>query len=83
LNVCVGDIVVWTDAGRVRLTGANILPGGRRRARVGFALEDTTWFTVHHNATGTRDLSSTPIEDSLVEHADRLMTRRVPQLEAA
>jgi hypothetical protein len=81
LNVCVGDIVVWTDEGKVRLQGAHILPARAGVMRVGFALEDTTWLSVHHNATGTRDLGA--IEDSLVEHADRLMTRRVPQLEAA
>lgn len=85
LNVCVGDVVVWTSAGRKHLQGAHILPAEAGAARVGFALKDTTWFSVHRNDTGTRD--SAVIEDALVEHADRLMTRRVHErahyLEAA
>ena len=42
--------------------------------RVGFAHADTTWLTVHRNDTGTTDPQV--LEDALVEHADRLMTRR-------
>lgn len=76
LNVCVGDVTVWTTAGRKRLTGAHILPAEAGVMRVGFAHQDTTWFSVHRNETGTNDLVA--IEDSLVEHADRLMTRRQP-----
>lgn len=76
LNVCVGDIVVWTPAGRTRHRGAHILPAGPGAARVGFAIEDTTWFTVHRNDTGTTDIET--IEDSLVEHPERLITRRAP-----
>ena len=77
LNVCVGDVVVWTPAGRTRHVGASILPAGPGAARVGFALEDTTWFTVHRNDTGTEDLAT--IEDSLVENPERLLTRRLAQ----
>lgn len=74
LNVCVGDVTVWTSAGRQRLTGAHILPADAGVMRVGFAHADTTWFSVHHNATGTTDVAE--IEGTLVEHAERLMTRR-------
>jgi hypothetical protein len=74
IAVCVGDITVWTAGQRQRLTGAHVLetqPGGHR---VGFAHADTTWLTVHANKTGSTDQHV--VEDSLVEHADRLMTRR-------
>lgn len=81
LNVCVGDIVVWTEHGKQRLTGAHILPAKAGDMRVGFALADTTWLSVHVNRTGGTDL--TAIEESLVEHADRLMSRRLALLEAA
>lgn len=74
LNVCVGDIVVWTEHGKQRLTGAHILPAKAGVMRVGFALADTTWLSVHVNRTGGTDLAA--IEDSLVEHAERLQSRR-------
>jgi hypothetical protein len=71
LVVCVGDITVVSEAGWQRITGACIIrsdPGGMR---VGLAHADTTWLTVH--ATHLTDI--TAIEDSLVEHPERLMTR--------
>jgi hypothetical protein len=74
LNVCVGDITVWTENGRQRLTGAHILaspPGGMR---VGFAHADTTWLTVHANLTGSDDPKV--IEAALVENSELLMDRR-------
>lgn len=83
--VCVGDITVWTERGRERLTGAHILQTVPGLMRVGFAHADTTWFTVHSNPTGAHDRTGLgriaghhieAIEDALVEHADRLMTRR-------
>ncbi len=76
LNVCVGDVVVWTPAGRVRHRGAHILSAGTGVLRVGFAISDTTWFSIHQNTTGTTDLET--IEAALVEHPERLMTRRHP-----
>lgn len=82
LNVCVGDVTVWTAAGRKRLTGAHILPADAGAMRVGFAHADTTWFSIHRNDTGSTDLRA--IEDALVEHPERLMSRRhAPQLEMA
>lgn len=81
INVCVGDITVWTERGKRRLTGAHILPAKAGDMRVGFAHSDTTWVSFHVNRTGGSDIQA--IEDSLVEHADRLMTRRRPQLEAS
>lgn len=81
LNVCAGDIVVWTEQGKQRLTGPHILPAKAGVMRVGFALEDTTWLSVHVNRTGGQDTHA--IEDALVEHSDRLMTRRLAPLEIA
>lgn len=72
--VCVGDITVWTEDGRQRYTGAHIIQTKPGRMRVGFAHAETTWFTVHANKTGGTDVGL--IEDSLVEHPERLMTRR-------
>lgn len=79
LNVCVGDITVWTDTGRQRLTGAHILPAKAGVMRVGFAHADTTWLSVHRNATGGQDLGA--IEAALIEHPERLMSRRAVDLE--
>lgn len=81
LNVCVGDIVVWTEQGKQRMAGAHILPAKAGVMRVGFALADTTWLSVHVNRTGGQDLRA--IEDALVDHADRLMTRRHAPMEIA
>ena len=77
MNVCVGDITVWTEAGRQRLTGAHIIASPAGDMRVGFAHSETTWLSVHVNDTGTTD--TTLIEDALIEHSERLMTRRVAQ----
>lgn len=82
IAVCIGDITVWTEHGRQRYTGAHIIETQPGSFRVGFAHSDTTWLTVHANKTGSTDQAV--VEDSLVEHAERLMTRRkLPELEAA
>ena len=80
LNVCVGDITVWTEHGRRRYTGAHIIPAKAGCMRVGFAHAETTWLSVHVNPTQGTDLQA--IEDALIEHPERLMTRRHPALEA-
>lgn len=71
----IGDIESWTTtAGRQRFTGAHFIrsvPG----PRIVLAHSDTTWFTVHPNLTGSEDLAV--IEDSIVENAELLMSRRV------
>lgn len=79
LNVCVGDITVWTDTGKQRLTGAHILPAKAGVMRVGFAHADTTWLSVHVNRTGGSDIEA--IEDSLIEHPERLLSRRLQREE--
>lgn len=72
--ICVGDITVWTAGRKERLTGAHILKTEPGHMRVGFAHSETTWFTVHANKTGGTGVGA--IEDSLVEHSERLQTRR-------
>lgn len=76
VNVCVGDITVWTVAnGRQRYAGAHVLAsdaGGS--GRIGLAHEDTTWLTVHANLTGSDDLDA--IVASLVAKPQRLIERR-------
>jgi len=73
--VCVGDITVWTEHGKQRLTGAHILQTEPGLKRIGFAHADTTWFTVHANPTGGLDLAT--IEAALVDDPSQLMSRRV------
>lgn len=72
--VCIGDMTVWTTKGCHRYTGNHIVQTEAGSMRIGFAHADTTWFTVHANKTGGTDVGA--IEDSLVEHPERLQTRR-------
>jgi hypothetical protein len=76
LNVCVGDVTVWTTAGKKRLTGAHILPAEAGVMRVGFAHRDTTWFSVHRNDTGSTHIEL--IENALIDKPALLLTRRTP-----
>ena len=52
LNVCAGDITVWTEEGRARFTGVHLVNGTPGAMRVGFAHADTTWLSIHRNDTG-------------------------------
>ncbi len=74
LNVCVGDITVWTEGKRSRLTGAHILPSAPGATRIGFAHADTTWLSVHRNDTGSKVIAN--IEEALVATPEKLMSRR-------
>lgn len=74
INICVGDITVWTEAGRKRITGAHIIPATAGTQRIGYTHEATTWVTVHRNDTGGTDIGV--IEEALVHHAEKLQTRR-------
>jgi len=78
INVCHGDITVWTEAGMKRLVGYHVLPSQPGAQRVGYAHADTYWTTVHTNPDNTRDVRA--LEDRLVEHPERLQDRRL-QLE--
>jgi hypothetical protein len=50
-----------------------IAPAGVKR--VGIAVEDTVWFTVHPNPTNERDIAK--LEDALFEGAEDLLSRRI------
>lgn len=43
-----GDILVATPEGVKRLTGDNVMIGSAGRKRIGYALQDTRWVTVHN-----------------------------------
>lgn len=45
--VSIGDILVSTDVGMKRLTGYNRLWAEAGKKRIGFALADTVWTTIH------------------------------------
>jgi hypothetical protein len=72
--VSVGDITVWTETGRQRLTGAHVVNARAGALWVAFAHEDTSWLSVHVNRTGGQDPRA--IEDALLESPDRLLNRR-------
>ena len=74
LNVCVGDITVWTEDGMKRLTGVHILPSRPGAKRVGYAHADTLWLTVHANRTGSTEIAE--LEQELIEAPEKLATRR-------
>jgi hypothetical protein len=81
LNVCHGDIDVWTEQGMRRLTGFNVIPSLPGAKRVGHAHADTWWTTVHLNPSNERDIAA--LEDALVDDAQQLQRRRQPSLPAA
>lgn len=73
LNVCHGDITVWTEQGMQRLTGYHVLPSLPHAKRVGYAHADTWWTTVHANPENERDIEK--LEDALVI-STQLQSRR-------
>lgn len=74
INICHGDIDVWTEAGMKRLTGHHVLPSLPGTKRAGHAHADTWWTTVHMNPGNERDIAK--LEDALVFDADNLQSRR-------
>lgn len=80
LNVCFGDIEVWTEQGMRRLQGFNVIASLPGCKRVGRTFADTWWTTVHLNPGNERDLAK--LEDALVEDADMLQRRRALVLKA-
>lgn len=73
LNVCHGDITVWTEEGMKRLTGYHVLPSLPHAKRVGYAHADTWWTTVHANPGNELDIEK--LEDALVV-SEQLQSRR-------
>lgn len=74
LNICAGDITVWTEHGMQRLTGYHVLPSLPGAKRVGHAHADTWWTTVHANPGNERDIQK--LEDALIENPNTLQARR-------
>lgn len=74
LNICAGDITVWTEQGMQRLTGYRVLPSLPGAKRVGHAHADTWWTTVHANPGNERDIAQ--LEDALIENPNTLQARR-------
>jgi len=79
LNVCCGDITVWTEDGMKRITGYAVLPSLPGAKRVGLAHADTMWTTVHLNPGNEQDIDK--LEDALVEDAEQLQRRRLALIE--
>lgn len=75
MNVCHGDITVWTEQGMKRLTGYHVLPSLPGTKRIGRTHADTWWTTVHLNPGNERDIAK--LEDALVEDAHLLQSRRL------
>jgi hypothetical protein len=51
-----GLLSVWTEDGMKTLTASTVIKSMPGIKRVGFALEDSVWITVHHNPTEERDV---------------------------
>ena len=78
LNICHGDIDVWTEQGMRRITGYAVLPSLPGAKRAGLAYADTYWTTVHLNPDNERDLDK--LEDALVFDSHLLQRRRAAAL---
>lgn len=73
LNICHGDIIVWTEDGMKRLTGHHTMASRAGAKRVGMAIHDTVWTTIHR--TDETDIEK--LEEMLTDEAERLQTRRL------
>ena len=60
-----GEIIVWTEAGMKRIKAPFVLPSFPGAKRVGLAIVDTTWVTIHAtDKTDLAELEAELIEDS-------------------
>jgi hypothetical protein len=59
-----GELTVWTEAGMKRVKAPYVVTSLPGIKRVGFAHEDSTWITVHHNPENVEDVQK--LEDLLV-----------------
>lgn len=74
LNLCNGDITVWTETGMRRLTGYHVITSRPGAKRVGLAHADTWWTTIHHNPTNERDPDE--LERLMIETPGQLQAHR-------
>jgi hypothetical protein len=80
LNVCAGDITVWTEGGMRRLTGYHVLPSQAGAKRVGMAHATTYWTSIHLNPDNVRDVAA--LEAMLIDDASALQSRRLALADA-
>ena len=66
LNICCGDVTVWTEIGMLRLTGHNTIPSMPGAKRVMYAHADTYWTCLH--VTTETDIEK--LEAELVENEE-------------
>lgn len=59
-----GEMLVWTEDGIKQVKASTVVPSKPGAKRVGYALVDSTWITVHHNPTNTQDVPA--LEKALV-----------------
>lgn len=59
-----GRLQVWTEDGMKELTASTVIKSQPGIKRVGHALEDTVWITVHHNPSNESDVLK--LEDMLI-----------------
>lgn len=71
INVLIGDILVITDEGPMRLTGHHTIATKAGMKRAGIALKNTMWTTLVR--TDLTDLAA--IEDEITPESARLQTR--------
>lgn len=65
-----GELAVITDQGPKRLLASSVIPSMPGIKRVGFALQDCVWITVHSNPLELRDPEA--LEDRLVFQTNAL-----------
>lgn len=67
-----GRIAVWTEDGMKIVTAPCTLVSRPGTKRVGFALEDTVWTTIHANPENLTDLAA--LELALIDNAQPALT---------
>lgn len=61
-----GEIIVWTEAGMKRIKAPFVLPSFPGAKRVGLAVVDTTWVTIHAtDKTDPAEIEAELIEDGV------------------
>jgi quercetin dioxygenase-like cupin family protein len=59
-----GEMRVWTDEGMKDLKASTVITSKPGIKRVGYAIEDSVWITVHHNPENVKDVPK--LEEMLV-----------------
>src|SRR5207244_83087 len=67
-----GRIIVWTEDGMKEVAAPCTLVSRPGTKRVGFALEDTVWTTIHANPQNLTDLAA--LEAALIDNTQPVLT---------